>query len=548
MSNQSAHLDSSGKVNKVSLDCTLRDGGYYNDWNFPVEIINKYLAAMDAAGVNVVELGFRFWHNKGFKGASAFTKDEFVRRLEIPKALKVGVMLNAGDLVVDGSLSQKRLEALFPEAAGESPVGLVRIACHVYEFHIVLPASIWLKAQGYLVGFNLMQIADCTEDEVRQLAATAVEFPLDVLYFADSMGSMTPDQATQIISWLRSAWSGALGIHAHDNMGLAVANTLRAIDEGVTWVDSTVTGMGRGPGNAQTEYIVIELEKITGKKINLTPLLVLIRNYFGPMQSKYGWGKNPYYYLAGQLGIHPTYIQEMLNDPRYGEAEILSVIEHLRNGGGKKFNAEILDAGRQVYGGRPVGHWKPSEMIEGRDVLIVGAGAGVAEHREALEQFILMRKPFVIALNTQTNVDANLIDVRTACYPTRLLADYDKYSALPQPLIVPVTRLHEMALKTIGAVNQLDFGLEVRPDVFEFHTTAAVVPSSLVMAYALAIATSGKADRILLAGFDGYGADDARTSEVEGLLSIYQAADGALPILSITPTQYKISSASVYAL
>jgi 4-hydroxy 2-oxovalerate aldolase len=548
MKTQSDHTDSSKKVDHVLLDCTLRDGGYYNDWDFSSQIINNYLAAMDAAGVNVVELGFRFWHNEGFKGACAFTKDDFLRGLEIPEAIEIGVMVNAGDLVVDGSLSQQRLETLFPVSASESPVGLVRIACHVQEFHIVLPASIWLKAQGYMVGFNLMQIADRNEDEIRQLAKIAGKFPLDVLYFADSMGSMSPDQAAQIISWLRSAWSGALGIHTHDNMGLAVANTLRAIGEGVTWVDSTVTGMGRGPGNAQTEYMVIELEKITGRQINLTPLLELIRHYFGPMQSKYGWGKNPYYYLAGKFGIHPTYIQEMMNDPRYGEAEILSVIEHLRQVGGKKFSTEILDAGRQIYGGEPVGCWAPVEMIEGRDVLIVGAGPGVVEHRDALQQFIRTKKPFVIALNTQTNVDADLIDVRAACYPVRLLADCDNYSALPQPLIVPATRLPSSVLKALGAIKQLDFGLEVRADVFEFHATSAVAPSSLVMAYALAVATSGKGVRILLAGFDGYGADDARTTEVEELLTIYQAAAGAVPIVSITPTRYKIPSTSVYAL
>jgi 4-hydroxy 2-oxovalerate aldolase len=187
-------------------------------------------------------------------------------------------------------------------------------------------------------------------------------------------------------------------------------------------------------------------------------------------------------------------------------------------------------------------------MIEGRDVLIVGAGPSLASHRDALQQFIRLKKPFVIALNTQTNIDTDLIDVRAACYPLRLLADCDKYSDLPQPVVVPVARLPEIALETMRAKKKLDFGLEVRAGVFEFHTTSAVVPSSLVIAYALSIATSGKAVRILLAGFDGYVADDARTIEMDGLLTMYRAAYGALPIQSITPTRYKISSTSVYAL
>lgn len=529
------------------IDCTLRDGGYYNNWDFPRELIIDYLVAMNAASVDYVELGFRSFDIVGFKGACAYTTDSFIESLPIPTGLAIGVMVNAAELVRHPAGPVAAAKLLFVPAA-ESPVTLVRLACHLHEFESSLLACVWLKQAGYEVGINLMQVADRTEAEIEKIAQIASNYQLDALYFADSMGSMGPEQTAQIVRTLRRHWHGVLGVHTHDNMGLAVANTLRAIHEGVTWVDSTVTGMGRGPGNAQTEYMLIEMEKITGKQINLTPLLALIRKDFGPMQSKYGWGKNPYYYIAGKFGIHPTYIQEMLNDPRYGEAEILSVIEHLRQVGGKKFTTEVLDEGRQIYGGESTGSWKAYEMIEGRDVLIIGAGPGVASHRDALQQFIRLKKPFVIALNTQTNVDNDLIDVRAACYPVRLLADCDKYSDLPQPVVVPLARLQEIALEKMRSKKMLDFGLEVRAGVFEFHTTSAVAPSSLVIAYALALATSGKAVRILLAGFDGYGADDARTIEMDGLLTMYQSAAGSLPIMSITPTRYKISSTSVYAL
>lgn len=529
------------------IDCTLRDGGYYNNWDFPRELIIDYLVAMSAASVDYVELGFRSFDTVGFKGACAYTTDRFIESLPIPTGLAVGVMVNAAELVRHPAGPVAAAKLLFVHAS-QSPVTLVRIACHLHEFESSLLACVWLKESGYEVGINLMQVADRTETEIERIAQIANNYQLDALYFADSMGSMGPEQTAQIVRTLRRQWQGVLGVHTHDNMGLAVANTLRAIHEGVTWVDSTVTGMGRGPGNAQTEYMVIELEKITGKKINLTPLLALIRKDFGPLQSKYGWGKNPCYYIAGKFGIHPTYIQEMLNDPRFEEAEILSVIEHLRQVGGKKFTTEILDEGRQIYGGESTGSWKPAEIIEGRDVLIVGAGPSVASYRDGLQQFIRLKKPFVIALNTKTNVDTDLIDVRAACYPVRLLADCDKYSDLPQPVVLPVARLPEIALERVRTKTMLDFGLEVKAGVFEFHKTSAVAPSSLVIAYALAVATSGKAMRILLAGFDGYGADDSRTIEMDELLKMYQAAAGLLPILSITPTRYKISSTSVYTL
>ena len=529
------------------LDCTLRDGGYYNNWDFSQDLIVEYLAAMNAASVDYVELGFRSFDANGFKGACAYTTDDFIRGLQIPDGLLVGVMVNAAELLKHPEGPVNAVKLLF-DSSEKSPVSLVRLACHLHEFKDSLLACEWLKRAGYKVGINLMQIADCPDSEIERIGELASNYSLNALYFADSMGSMNPERTAEVIQILRRHWHGEMGVHTHDNMGLAVANSLRAINEGVTWVDCTVTGMGRGPGNAQTEYMVIELEKITGKKINLSPLLALIRQYFGPMQIKYGWGKNPYYYLAGQFGIHPTYIQEMLSDARYGEAEILSVIEYLSNVGGKKFTTEMLDAGRQMYGGESIGSWVPAQMIEGREVLVIGAGSGVIKHRQALQQFIRKTKPFVIALNTQSNVDADLIDIRAACYPVRLLADCDKYKALPQPLVVPATRLQSTVIEALGSIKMLDFGLEVRPNVFEFGVNSAVVPSSLVIAYVLAIATSGKATRILLAGFDGYGSDDARTIEVENLLAAYRNADGALPILSITPTRYKIASTSVYAI
>ncbi|WP_020654762.1 aldolase catalytic domain-containing protein [Massilia niastensis] len=530
------------------IDCTLRDGGYYNNWDFSQDLIRDYLRAMAAAAVDYVELGFRsFETSNGFRGACAYTTDSFIRSLDIPAGMKIGVMMNAAELVNHPAGPVDAAKLLFVPAA-ESPVTLVRFACHFHEIEKTLPVCAWLKSVGYTVGINLMQIADRTEAEIEQLALLANDYPLDALYFADSLGSMDPAQTAYIVRTLRRHWKGALGIHTHDNMGKAIANTLRAIEEGVTWVDSTVTGMGRGPGNAQTEYVVIELEKLRGTKVNMSPLLALIREHFGPMKAHYGWGANPYYYIAGQYGLHPTYIQEMQSDPRYGEAEILSVIEYLRTVGGKKFSAKVMDAGRQLYGGELDGTWAPAEDIQSRDVLIIGAGPGVAAHRAALERVAREKNLFVIALNTQTGIDADLIDVRAACHPFRLLADREVYRTLPQPVVVPASRLTDLLGDAPFAPNQRDFGMSVKPGVFEFHERFAVVPSSLVVAYALALATSGKASRILLAGFDGYAADDPRMAEVEELLAAYQKSSGALPLLSVTPTRFKISSTSVYAL
>jgi 4-hydroxy 2-oxovalerate aldolase len=529
------------------VDCTLRDGGYYNSWDFPSSLINDYLKAMEAIFADYVEIGFRTLKTIGYKGGCGFSTDNYIRTLDVPPGVKIAVMINAGELVEYPGGVLTALKKLFITAK-ESPVSLVRIACHSPEIEPVMPGISWLKENGYLTTINFMQIADRTAEEIRNVAKLISNYPLDVLYFADSLGSLNPDQTAEIIKLLRTYWRGDIGIHTHDNMGQGLFNSIRAIEEGVTWVDGTVLGMGRGPGNTKTEYLTIELEKYRQVSSNPIKLFTIINKYFNPMREKYQWGSNPFYYLAGKYGIHPTYIQEMLFDTRYDEEDIVAVIEYLKDVGGKKFSLSTLETARNFYNVDPKGTWVPADQIEGREVLILGSGPGVKKHSRAIEVLIKKRRPFVIALNTQKGIDPELIDIRAACHPVRLLADCHEHVKMPQPLVTPASQLPEYILKTLVDKELLDFGISVQHETFAFNSNHCILPSSMVFAYALAIATSGKATRVLLAGFDGYGADDPRTAEMDNLIKIYTNTKGSFNILAITPTKYKMQATSVYAL
>lgn len=535
-------------MTQTVLDCTLRDGGYHTAWHFAPDLVQDYLVAMKAAGVDVVELGFRFLHNRGFKGACAFTTDDFLRSLDLPEGLTVGVMLNAADLCTDVGCIPA-LERLFPETASTSPVRMVRMACHMHELPQAATAAAWLADRGFRVGVNLMQVSDRNRSEIAALTERMRAAPVDVLYVADSLGSMTPDDVARVTGWLRSGWDGPLGIHTHDNMGMALANTLRAADEGMTWLDATVTGMGRGPGNARTEELVIEMQARTGRTANLVPLMALIARHLGPMKAAHGWGTNPFYYLAGRHGIHPTYVQAMLGDPRYDEADILAVIDQLRGNAGKRFSADTLDGARRFYRGAPRGSWAPAQTMAGREVLILGTGPGVGVHRAAVEAHIRRARPLVVALNTQEAIDPALIDLRVACHPVRLLADAEAHARQPQPLVTPASMLPPSLRATFGSKTLLDFGLGIEPERFAFHDTWCVAPGALVLAYALAMATSGRAGAIRLAGFDGYPPGDPRNDEIEAMLAAYAASGGKMPVNSVTPSRYRgLESCSIHGL
>ena len=536
-------------MSKISiLDCTLRDGGYYNNWDFSNDLISKYLNSMSSCGVEYVELGFRSFGSNTFRGACAYTKDEFLESLSIPKNLKVAVMVNATELLSYNSKKPlQNIKILFKKNK-KSKVKLVRLACHYNEVEKILKVAGWLKKNSFTVTINLMQIAQRSDNEIESIGKIVAESKIDALYFADSMGGLETKDISRIITLLRKSWKGDLGVHTHDNMNRAIENTNAAIEDGVKWVDSTVMGMGRGPGNAKTEYIVVQYEHLLKRRVNLIPLLNTIEKDFKPLKEKFNWGTNSFYFLAGMHGIHPTFIQGMLNDKRFSNADILSSIDHLKTVGGQKFNKDLLDTDKKMYSGKCAGSWRPSTKIKNKEVLILGTGPGVLNYKKSIEDYISKKKPFVIGLNTQKSINEKLIDIRATCNPLRLLTDRKKYKSIKKPIVLPFKRLPREIKNYLSSNKLLDFGLQVIPKKFYSGNNYAITPNSLVISYALAIAASGKAKRILLAGFDGYPSEDPRRIEMDEIFSLYQSSNPRILIKSITPTRYRINSTSIYTL
>jgi 4-hydroxy 2-oxovalerate aldolase len=151
-------------------------------------------------------------------------------------------------------------------------------------------------------------------------------------------------------------------------------------------------------------------------------------------------------------------------------------------------------------------------------------------------------------LNTQTAIDSALIHYRVACHPVRLLADCAAHTQLPQPLITPFSMLPEDVKRSLAGKEVLDFGLNVQDKQFSFQDQFCSVPSSLVMAYAFAVVTSGLARKIYLAGFDGYLGEDARNTEMNDIIKCYLEHSDSLSLIALTPTRYDVPSVSIYGL
>ena len=528
------------------LDCTLRDGGYYNNWDFSENLINKYLDVMSNSLIDIVEIGFRSFRGPSSKGQCAYSDESFLNRLNIPSSLKIAVMVNASDLISHELGPDESIKILF-EDSKNSKVDLVRIACHKEEYEKVLSICDWLSSKGYEVGLNLMQIDSYTDKEIKEATKIIKNHKIDVLYFADTFGCLDNESVLKIATSFQSNCDIPLGIHAHDNMGMALSNSLTGINSNlVTWIDSTVTGMGRGPGNTQTEYLLMEMSKISelskrnAQAESIIPLLKLIREFFTPLQDKYGWGKNPFYYIAGQEKIHPTYIQELLNDEKYVESEIISVIEHLKSIGGRKFSKDAMQIGLQLNQEDPSGSWKPIDLLKSKKILIIGSGSSVQDSKKELESLIKEKDLFVIALNLKSSVPEELINLRIACHPFSLMMDKQKYQSLKVPLVVPESRLNEDIKLSLEEKEVLNFGMKIKSGLFEFYESSCSVPSPLVVAYALGVITSGGSAECYLAGFDGYESGDPRNEEIRNIFTIYLNSDESIPLKSVSESIFNL--------
>jgi len=525
--------------NKLNiLDCTLRDGGYYNNWYFKKDLINEYLKVMDIIKVDYVEIGFRFIDKVKVKGPTAYSEESFLKSLKIPKNLKIGVMVNAADFI-----NQKNIIDLAKEnfvLKKNSKITLVRIACHHYEVEKIIPLVNWLKKSGYKVGVNIMQIPEMSIREIKNTVLQVKKSKADILYFADSLGSLDSKKTKNVIKNIKLNWKGSTGIHTHDNMGKALENSIEAINNSVNWIDCTVTGMGRGPGNTKTEYLILELKRKNEKTEDLIHLLNLIKNYFEPLKEKYKWGSNPFYYFAGLNSIHPSFVQGMLSDDSFQPEDIYSNLNYLSTVGGKKFSNELIALGKNFYKDVKKGSWKPNEKLKDKDVLIIGPGKSTILHKNKIIKFIKKYKPAVFVLNINEQIPKKYINAHIVCHPLRLLSDIDKHKKFNNSLIAPYSSFSKNIKSKIHTKNILDFGLQVRNKKFKFEKNYTVLPNSLAISYALGICTSGEAKRIYLAGLDGYTENSPKKFEMDELFQRYKLESKAKKIFSLTPTNYKI--------
>ena len=281
------------------FDCTIRDGGLVNNYHFSDEFVKAHYQTCVAAGVDYMEIGKNVsptLMSEEEYGCWNFCKEEDIRRIvgENKTDMKIAVMSDIG---------RSLKEELRPKS--ESVVDMIRIATYIHQ----IPAAIELiedaHAKGYETTVNIMAISKSFDHELDEVLEALSKTPVDIIYIADSFGSFYPEQINALTEkYLKVAQKSGkqIGIHAHNNLQLAYANTLEAMIYGASFLDVTISGLGRGAGNCPLELLIGFLKN---PKYKLMPVLKFIEEYIVPLEKELDWGYSIPYMITGQLNEHP---------------------------------------------------------------------------------------------------------------------------------------------------------------------------------------------------------------------------------------------------
>jgi 4-hydroxy 2-oxovalerate aldolase len=521
------------------LDCTFRDGGYQTDWHFRHSLVQAYLSAVETSGIEFVEFGFRSPFDSNTSGAHAFTTERYINSFEIPSRLKIGVMINAKDFISGGDFSESSLQACFPKH--DQSINFVRIASDFEELGVAMEIHEKLRSQGLQVHINLMKASELSPDfnktEVGRIIDLLNSIELSNLTFADTFGQMTPKDTESLICAFASNLGAKLGVHMHDNMGLAFANTLSAVSNGAEFVDSTIAGIGRGPGNLRTEFLGSVFKAYENE---LNELLLLASTEFEPLKSDLGWGASSLYYLAALHSIHPTYIQELTSGKQYVVEDVLRAIATLTDIDSRKFSRDTLER----ISLKPSNHFsvsnETSELLsagwcEGKEIFLIGSGESLDTLGENVD-FILegLGNSLVIALNLKPRIDSRYVNYFIINDPLKFAIDDGEISR-EATAITPFRA--ESSSKTV-----FFSGFNQKPNRHE-----TMFPHQTSLSYALSALDFGRPKSVSLIGFDGYTDSSERHRLNQQVIDEF-INDRGMEIFFSTPTLYSGKRKSVFSL
>lgn len=514
-------------MNKIKiLDCTLRDGGYYTNWDFDDSLIEAYAEAMESLPIEYVEVGYRSIPMKGYLGQYFYCPEYVLKKLKSLMPTKELVII----------LNEKDIRSVHIEDGLLDPckpyISLVRIAIDSKNIKRAIALAKTVKDKGFKVAFNVMYMSNWKEDSSFLDYLEGIDDVIEYFYMVDSFGGVMPEDVIETIELVRSKTNVPLGFHGHNNLEMALANTLTSINHGCAVVDATITGMGRGAGNLKSELLLTYLSAHKNLDVPFDLLSECVAG-FENLKKEHNWGTSLPYMVSGSNSLPQKEVMDWVSNRSYSLNSILRALNNQKENVSDNVKLPIFEASESY-----------------NKVIIVGGGVGAIKHSEAVSEYINNNLENVCLIHSSSKNAIYYKDIDVLQYFCLVGNEGHRlnkvYSGSPDSkvykcILPPYPR--KMGTFIPDAVANRAYELS------SIKFTSKYQDSLFTLALETALLL--KCNDIYLVGFDGYQeglSNKERELAKENEYLIKKIMKLPTNIYSITPSVYEVPQTSVYKL
>lgn len=512
------------KKNIQICDCTLRDGGYYTNWDFDQHLVKMYFTAMnEIQAITHIEIGYRSKPMNEYFGEYFYCPDHVLKmaREMCPKK-EIAIMLNEKDTKVED------LDELLNPCQGY--IDLVRIAVDPKNIERASVLAKEIKARGFKMGFNIMYMSQWAKNKEFIQSLNQLEGHVDYIYMVDSFGGVYPEDVKEAVEAIKGEINITIGFHGHNNLELGLANSLTAQKFGCDVIDATITGMGRGAGNLKTELLLTSLNAQELVQVDFNKLNPIVAE-FEKMQRDYLWGTNLPYMISGAYSLPQKDVMSWISKRRYTTESIINALQNRKNKLADTVNVPIFKANKKA-----------------KEVVIIGGGPSTTTHAHALKR-LSEKNPDLVLIHAGTRYVEIFNSLPNDQYYCLLGSEgYKLQKVLPKLSLKNTKCILEPSPRKMGTILPSEIQ-NIAYELQEINFMSNYPDTLLTIAFQLC-ADLG-ATEIFVFGFDGY---DMKTDEQmievskENQLVIDAFLNKCNKIVSFLPTNYQgLQTTSIYS-
>lgn len=483
--------------NVLLLDCTLRDGGYVNNWKFGRSTAMSVAQRLAIAGVDIIELGFLDDRNEVVPGRT------LVPNTQAMDALYEGLEPKGSMLVGMIDYGTCGIENIAP--CSESILDGIRIIFKRKNLHKAVAFGKEIKAKGYKVFMQLVSITDYDDAGILEMTSVMKELMPFGISIVDTYGLMHKEEVMNYFFLMHRNLPREIiiGYHPHNNFQLAYSNAIellkKTVGQGRTIVvDGTVYGMGKSAGNAPLELLAMYLNEHFDKQYNINQILEIIDGSIMPIYRKFYWGYSLNYYLSASNDCHPNYISYLLGKKTLSVKAINEIISRINSDKKLAYNKDHIEElylqYLQMKASKVTAIEALADSLKEREVLLIAPGPSIRDQMNEIQAYIQQNAPVVIAVNCIPK--AFPLDYVFICNSKRYDMLYTEFKQLD-------TKVQTIATSN---VEEIDTEFDHVVDIGKYLNREDKVAGDNAFVIVLNLMQQLGVDTITLAGFDGFSA------------------------------------------